>query len=178
MGTDKAQLLIGGTPLWQRQLQILRELPLEDLWVSAPARPPWCPGNIEVVFDSKPYGSALSGLTAGLGHLRTSHLLVLAIDLPSMTSGHLNKLWNLASPAVGVVPLQTSYFEPLCAIYPAETLSTAEKSLSSGDASLQRFVQTLLQQSQMKIFEIPLEEQSLYLNLNTPADLPKKEEAR
>jgi len=106
--------------------------------------------------------------------LQTSHLLVLAMDLPQMTAEHLRRLWDLARPGRGVIPLHGDYFEPLCAIYPAEAAVAAEAALNSEDVSLQSFAQELLRQSQAQVYDLAREEQPLYLNMNTPADLPSE----
>jgi molybdopterin-guanine dinucleotide biosynthesis protein A len=116
----------------------------------------------------------LSGVAAGLHRLQTSHLLVLAIDLPRMTAEHLGKLWGLARPGTGVIPLHGDHFEPLCAIYPAEAVVAAEKALENHDASLQHFAQNLLRKSQAQFYDLPSGERPLYLNMNTPSDLPAK----
>jgi len=62
MGFDKATLNIGGEPLWQRQLRVLCELSPATLWISARARPAWCPSEVEVVLDESPLNAPLSGL--------------------------------------------------------------------------------------------------------------------
>jgi molybdopterin-guanine dinucleotide biosynthesis protein A len=174
MGVDKATVLIAGKPLWQRQLRVLSELRPVSLRVSARTVPPWCPPGIEVVADRPPSSGPLSGVAAGLRRLQTSHLLVLAIDLPQMTTEHLRKLWGLARPGIGVIPLHGDYFEPLCAIYPAEAVVAAEKALKNNDASLQHFAQTLLRKSQAQFYDLSSGERPLYLNMNTSSDLPAK----
>src|SRR5271168_2169863 len=88
MGVDKATLIIEGEPLWQRQLRTMRGLRPEALWVSARAELPWCPVGTEVVTDKMPSRGPLSGVAEGLRLLQTSHLLVVAIDLPQMTTDH------------------------------------------------------------------------------------------
>src|SRR5271157_815455 len=108
MGADKATLLVAGKPLWQRQLQILSAMQPVALWVSAKDTLPWCPLGVEVVVDKTPSRGPLSGVAAALCHLQTSHLLVLAIDLPQMTTEHLRKLWGLSQPGTGVIPVETS----------------------------------------------------------------------
>jgi molybdopterin-guanine dinucleotide biosynthesis protein A len=175
MGVDKATVVITGEPLWQRQLRILHDLQPEIVRISARATPDWCPNEIEVVPDTPPSQGPLSGVAAGLQRMNTSHLLVLAIDLPQMTAKHLRELWNLARPGIGVVPRHDNYFEPLCAIYPAEALATAEAALNARDASLQHFAQTLLHQRRATAYELKLEERPLYLNMNSPSDLPLNE---
>ncbi len=171
MGVDKATVLIAGKPLWQRQLRVLSDLRPGAVWVSARTVPPWCPPEIEIVMDKPPSCGPLSGVAAGLHRVQTSHLLVLAIDLPQMTAEHLRKLWDLAQPGIGVIPLHGDYFEPLCAIYPAEAVAAAGKALKDNDASLQHFAEILLHQSQAQVYDLPCEEQPLYLNMNTPSDL-------
>jgi molybdopterin-guanine dinucleotide biosynthesis protein A len=172
MGVDKATLVIGGEPLWQRQLRMLEQLTPGRVALSAPVPPPWCPPEIELITDAAPARGPLSGVVAGLGHLSTSHLLVLAIDLPNMNAEHLCTLWNHAAPGCGVIPKQDDYLEPLCAIYPAEAAGEAEAVLRHGNASLQTFGQKLLHLPRAKLYNIIPAEAPLYLNMNTPVDVP------
>jgi molybdopterin-guanine dinucleotide biosynthesis protein A len=97
-------------------------------------------------------------------------LLVLAVDLPQMTTEHLRQLWGLSRPGTGVIPLNGGYFEPLCAIYPAEAAVVAEARLNSPDASLQAFAATLRHLSRVRAYDPTPEEKPLYLNMNTPSD--------
>jgi molybdopterin-guanine dinucleotide biosynthesis protein A len=171
MGFDKATLTIAGEPLWRRQIRVLRELSPAALWISAPAKPSWCPPEIDSVPDEPPRSGPLSGVAAGLRRLRTSHLLVLAIDLPRISPEHLRKLCDLARPGCGVIPLNEDYLEPLCAIYPVEAAATAQTALNSDDVSLQHFGQTLLRNSLASTYALATEERPLYLNLNSPSDV-------
>jgi molybdopterin-guanine dinucleotide biosynthesis protein A len=171
MGRDKATLTIGGLPLWQRQLQILQELAPTALWVSARSRPIWCPAEIEVLCDEPPSRGPLSGVAHGLRRLETSHLLVLAVDLPQITSEHLRVLWSLAAPGRGVIPVNANHLEPLCAVYPASASGAAQAALRSSDVSLQSFVRTLAENNIPTLYPLRQDERSLYLNINQPADL-------
>lgn len=171
MGVDKATVPIAGEPLWQRQLRLLREMRPDALQVSAQTPPPWCPPDIEVVLDTPPSRGPLSGIAAALRQLQTSHLLVLAIDLPRMTPEHLQKLWSLARPGIGVLPRQRDYFEVLCAIYPAEAITSFEDTLNCTDWSLQPLARKLISQSRLQIYSLRDEEQKFHFNMNMPADL-------
>jgi molybdopterin-guanine dinucleotide biosynthesis protein A len=171
MGSDKATLLIAGEPLWARQFRTLRELQPEALWLSARVPPAWRPPEIEIVPDEPPSRGPLSGIAAALRRLRTSHLLVLAIDLPRMTAEHLRQLRALARPGCGVIPRRGDLFEPLCALYPAEAAVAAQTALSGEDVSLQHFAKVLLRQDQLQIHTLSAAEEPLYRNVNTPADL-------
>jgi molybdenum cofactor guanylyltransferase len=172
MGADKATIEIAGEPLWKRQLHLLRELSPEKILISARNRPAWGPSEIEIILDEPTSRGPLSGMVAALKHLRTTHLLALAVDLPQMTTGHLRKLWSQAQPGVGIVPQNAKYFEPLCAVYPIEALATAKNLLASDDVSLQSFAQKLLEQNRARIYPVNEAARRFYHNVNTPADLP------
>jgi molybdopterin-guanine dinucleotide biosynthesis protein A len=169
MGVEKATLSVGGSPLWCRQLETLRRLQPQALWISARSRPVWCPAEMEVLLDQPPSRGPLTGLVAALTQARTSHVLALAVDLPDMTAEHLATLSAAAQPGRGVVPLNGTLFEPLCAIYPIEAAATAQ--LAGGDASLQRLVRSLISEDRLSPHVVTEAEKSLYRNLNTPADL-------
>ncbi len=171
MGTDKATLMQGGRPLWSCQLETLRDLGPDKIVISARFRPAWVPADIEVILDEPPSQGPLSGLVAVLKHSQTTHLLALAIDLPKMTTEHLQKLWNLAQADIGVIPQCGKYYEPLAAIYPATTDSMASEALITGRLSLQILVEELLQQNKVRTYLVDDEERHLYHNINSPIDM-------
>jgi len=172
MGTDKATLEFAGEPLWARQLRLLRELKPDALWISARARPVWCPAEIETIIDEPPSRGPLTGLAAALGKLQTSHLLALAVDMPRMTAEPLRKLWSLATAGCGIAPARGDLLEPLCAIYPSEAATNASNALAAGgDVSLQSFVHGLCRENRMQIYAVNESERRFFLNVNTPGDL-------
>jgi molybdopterin-guanine dinucleotide biosynthesis protein A len=171
MGADKALIEIAGQPLWARQINLLREFQPQSLWVSARTRPAWCPAEIELVLDASPSHGPLSGLVAALDRLQTSHLLALAIDLPRMTVAELRKLWAMARPGLGVIPVNGKNFEPLCAIYPAEGTAPAASALAGNNFSLQKLLQSLLRANCIRTHALTEDEKPLFLNANSPADL-------
>ena len=174
MGADKATLEIAGEPLWNRQIRLLRELNPAALFVSARARPAWCPAEIEAVLDEPPSRGPLSGVAAALQKAQTSHVFALAVDLPRMTPDHLRRLCALRQPGCGCVPLNETLFEPLCAIYPAEAAEFAARSLAGGDASLQHFVQGLQRENRVRVYPLAAAERRLYHNANSPEDLERQ----
>lgn len=170
MGVDKATLMVDGEPMWARQFRIMRALRPAKMMVSARNKPTWCPLDIELAFDEPPSRGPLSGLTAALKLIQTSHLLALAVDLPQITSEHLKKLWSLSRPGIGIVPRNGNFFEPLCAIYPVETVSAVKQALSGGDVSLHNLIQTLVGRKQIQFYSITKFEAAFYRNVNTPSD--------
>src|SRR5258708_6214395 len=167
MGRDKAALVIGGEPLWARQLRLLRALQPQELWVSARSRPDWAPPGLRVVLDAPPSRGPLSGLAAALREVRTSHLLLLAVDLPEMTVERLQKLWSMAEPGRGVIPLNENFVEPLCALYPAEARADAEAALAGADASMQGLAGVLLEKKLAWVCPLTPEERTVHRNANT-----------
>src|ERR1035437_8196093 len=113
MGTDKATMMIAGKSLWMRQLQTLRSMIPDNLLISARTRPAWTPYDIEVVLDEPPSQGPLIGLVAALKVIKTTHLLALAIDLPEMTTEHLQRLWQLASENAGIMPNYGRFYEQI-----------------------------------------------------------------
>jgi molybdopterin-guanine dinucleotide biosynthesis protein A len=167
MGTDKATLSFFGEPLWKKQLRILQELKPATLMISAHAKSDWNPENIQLILDEPPSRGPLSGIAAALKRLQTSHLLVLAIDMPRMSAAHLKLLLSLTRPGIGVVPANQNFFEPLCAIYPRESANAAEDALTRGEVRLQDFVRHLQNAGQITTRAILNSEKVLYQNTNT-----------
>jgi molybdenum cofactor guanylyltransferase len=169
MGCDKALLEIEGEPLWRRQLETLRRLSPEQLMLSGPRREEW--SECELVADEVDDAGPLAGVAAALAKNATPLLVVLAVDLPLMTTDFLQSLLALCLYGRGVVPRGAGGFEPLAAVYPANCASFAAAALRSGDFSMQSFVREgmsahLLVEREISDAEIPL-----FANLNTPADL-------
>lgn len=171
MGRDKAFLEIDSVPLWQRQIQTLRELGPSEIFLAGPAQREWVESGLEIVVDVKTDVGPLGGLVAVLRRCANTRLLVLAVDLPNMTSEFLRQLLAMCSSNGGVVPKRNERFEPLAAIYPARCLALAESCLNTGEYSLQQFTRRATHAGLMTTKEITDVETSLFFNLNTPADL-------
>lgn len=171
MGWDKAMLIYEGRPLWQRQLDLLRALRPESILISARVKPAWCPPDVTVALDAPPSSGPLSGLVAALNQVRTTHLLVLAVDLPQMTAGHLQTLWAAIPLGKGIIPQHDDYFEPLCAIYPVEVRDLAVQALATGQFSLQSLTGTLIGKKLVQPRLLRADEWPLYHNTNRPEDL-------
>ena len=113
----------------------------------------------------------LAGVAAALRKCVTPRLIVLAIDLPEMTTDFLRSLLQLCGDRKGVVPHRPDRFEPLAAVYPAGCAALAEAALRAGNFSMQRFVRRAWEQDLLLERAISDAETVLFANLNTPADL-------
>src|ERR1700716_3480980 len=105
MGRDKAMLEWRGRPLWEWQMEKLRALNPEKILLSARSHVAWRPADVELILDRPPSRGPLSGLAAALGTIATDHLLDLAVDMPFVTTKHLQLLCGLAANGVGIVPM-------------------------------------------------------------------------
>lgn len=171
MGRNKAFLEIDGVALWQRQFQTLRELAPSEIFLAGPTQPEWIETGLEIVADVGINIGPLGGLVAVLRRCKNTRLVVLAVDLPNMTSEFLKQSLAMSSEDVGVVPRRNERFEPLAAIYPACCLALAESCLSTGEYSLHQLARCATSSGVMTTREIAGIEESLFFNLNTPADL-------
>jgi molybdopterin-guanine dinucleotide biosynthesis protein A len=133
MGRDKATVVFRGQPLWERQIELLRSLQPEKIFVSVRTEPSWLPADTELLLDAPPSRGPLSGLTMALERIETSHLVVLAIDMPFMTNEQMQALWRLATVGCGVLPMIGDRAEPLAAIYPRGASPDFLAALSGGD---------------------------------------------
>lgn len=166
MGRDKALLEIHGQPLWQRQLETLRALQPEQLFLSGPSRE-----GMQSIEDEVEGGGPLAGVASAFHHCTTPLLLVLAVDLPRMKTAYLQALLSDCQEGKGVVPRSSQFFEPLAAVYPVAAASLADEHLRRGDLSMQTFVRAALRAELLVERRVAEEEHELFTNLNTPADL-------
>ena len=172
MGRDKATIVFHGRPLWQRQLQVLRDLGPEKIFVSARKTPSWLPLDTELLLDEPPFRGPLSGLTRALASIQTSHLAVLAVDMPFMSSKQMQVLWSLARRGCGVLPMIGERAEPLAAIFPQGADSDSLVALAGDNFSLQRLSHGLVQGGKLRVFQVSQRETELYRSVNEPGDLP------
>src|SRR5438105_14638587 len=112
MGKDKATALFQGKPLWQVQLNLLRELRPAEIFLSARSDPGWRPADVTFAADKPPSRGPLSGVAASLGRIRTKHLITLAIDMPFMNEKYLCFLCDQTKPGRGVLPMIGGRAEP------------------------------------------------------------------
>jgi len=171
MGADKATLVCRGKPLWEIQLDSLRQLRPVEILVSARTDPPWRPSEVRFVADVPPSRGPLSGLAAALALTRTDHLLALAVDMPLMTSECLEWICNLAEIGRGVVPLIADRPEPLAAVYPVRALVDLERALRGNDFSLRKVVGHLVAAGKLRAVAVPETKTKFFANINQPADL-------
>jgi len=167
MGREKALLPIAGEPLWRRQWRVLEAAGAGEIFLSARPDQDWVPPGVTVLADAVPGAGPLAGIAAALARCTTSHLLVLAVDLPRMTPAWFAPLAAECTPGRGAVGRRGRFFEPLAAIYPAELSAAAGAALSRGDYALQAFI--VAAGERFHVREIADAEAPWFENWNEPA---------
>ncbi|MCA1660571.1 MAG: molybdenum cofactor guanylyltransferase [Verrucomicrobiaceae bacterium] len=170
MGRDKAAVVFQEEPLWRRQLRVLRDLGPEKVFVSARTPSTWLPDHTELLLDEPPSRGPLSGLTKALAEMQTTHLLVLAVDMPFVTREQLQLLCGEATEGCGVVPTIRERAEPLAAVYPREAAPDFIAALAGPDLSLQPLVRKLAAAGKVKLWPVQDVDANLYRSVNEPGD--------
>ena len=173
MGRPKVELHVDGEPLLLRQLRLLAEAGIEERWVSlAPGQsvPEFLPREIGVLADLRPGLGPLSGLERVLKAVRQPAVLVLAIDLPQLTSDFLQTILGRCTDARGCVPRVRGRYEPLAAVFPTSARTEVSRRLERGQLALQSLVGDLVSDGTLEVLDVPESQNPLFLNWNRPGD--------
>jgi molybdenum cofactor guanylyltransferase len=171
MGREKALLEVEGTPLWQRQRDVLANVGAAEIFLSARPDQAWArasKGFAAVIHDAMPGCGPMVGITGAVERSMHSLVAVLAVDLPAMTPSWFQSLLASSTAECGVVGRRGEFFEPLAAIYPRTCRWLLWEALARGEYSLQRLVATAVGEGLLRMREIKSEEEGLFANWNEP----------
>jgi molybdopterin-guanine dinucleotide biosynthesis protein A len=132
MGRDKALLDVGGRPLVERTVEMLRGLELNPRICGS--RPDLA-RFAEVVADNFPLCGPLGGIEAALAASDSELNLFVPVDLPSLPRGFLQWMMGRAetSQAVATIPRCGDRVQPLCAVYSRRLRDGLRSHLATGD---------------------------------------------
>ena len=175
-GRDKATEVVGGQPQIARAVAALEQV-LEDV-VVVTSRPLSSAVDVPVVpdrhHDAGPLGGLHSALHEAVARGR-SGVLLLACDMPLVTSEILGAVARAAPDAPAVAPRRDGGIEPLCAVYRVGALPTVEALLGGDDRSLHRLFDEL-GGVPVDLGELGVESAHAFFNVNEPADRDRAEE--
>ncbi len=173
MGRDKALVPWDGVPLWERQLRTLEALVPEETFLCAGGRADLRvgPERARVLTDLPGGRGPVAGIAAALKECRCEQLVVLAVDLPTMTSDALTALLLEAAES-GIALERGGFFEGLAAVYPREMAPIAAEVARAEDCSVQRLVRMGAAMGMIRTRATLPEEDGLFLNVNRAEDLP------
>ncbi len=172
MGRDKALLQLSGKAegLWRHQLRTLEALQPDQIFWSG-RNLDGLPGSVQAVADPVPHAGPLAGISACLDLLSSDLLVVLAIDLPLMTTAYLRDITKQCTLTLGVVPQRGEFFEPLAAVYPRLLRDLARDRLRQGRYALQEFVREGIRREMLEALRIRADDAAKFRNVNSPEDL-------
>jgi molybdopterin-guanine dinucleotide biosynthesis protein A len=176
MGSDKAFLEFGGQTLLDRALGVVGTA---------------C-GNVTIVgdpvkfakYETTKFGRTVADIFPGCGPLGGIHAalaqssaelsLMLAVDMPFVSSELLEFLFTAAGnaqDAVVTVPRTSHGLQPLCAVYRRDFFAVAEQQLRAGkykiDAAFANLSMRLIEADELQAAGFP---EQCFFNLNTPED--------
>lgn len=178
-GRDKSALLVEGRTILDRQVAALAPLTDDLLIVGGPdaaqplqsrARGAESPAPYRIA-DIVPGCGPMGGLHAALTSARGDALLLIACDMPYVSTAFLSHLLSLAIGVDAVVPQSERGYHPLCAVYTRACLEPVAARLADRRLKMLELV------GSMRTRIVPVDEirrfgdpDRLLANVNTPAD--------
>ena len=141
MRTDKALVNYQGKPMLQRVYQVAAEC-TEQVYILTP----WIeryqnilPSDCNYLIESQPGKGPVIGLSEGLEQISAEWILLLACDLPLLDAeiiqSWINKLPQIPSSVLALVPQRSGIWEPMCGFYRKEIKIDLNSFLNSGKRS-------------------------------------------
>lgn len=171
MGCDKAWVELDGRPLLEHAMEKVRRLGVEEVFISG--RPGMDDAGLKcpVLLDLKPGSGPLGGIERALHTSSSPWVLVLAVDLPHMTTMFLRKLVASCDRLTGVVPRLNDRLEPLAAIYPRSAHALAFDSLARSRHAVCDFAEACLREHAVGTLPVTPADAGCFANWNTPDDI-------
>lgn len=163
LGHDKALLPMAERTVVEHLADVAASADCAVTLVGAPGR--YRHLGIPCIPDLRPGLGPLSGIEAALLHAETERSLILACDLPGITSALLNRLFDTSeSTDAGCVCVRdsASRVHPLCAIYRRQCLAPVQAALNCGKLRLMNLLD--------EISTIYVDADVVLANINTPAE--------
>ena len=171
-GLDKSRLVVGGRTILARQIAALDAVADRIILVGTAERPPEWP-DLEVWPDLRPGCGSLGGVYTAL-KAGAAPVLVVACDLPFLTSAFLAFLFDALGDRDAVVPRTEDGLHPTCGVWAPACAEPIGRRLDSGRLKVAEALAGL------RVREVgpreiePFDPDGLLLmNLNTPEDLSR-----
>ena len=173
MGTDKALVPYQGKPMLQRVYQVAAEC-TEQVYVLTP----WIeryqnilPSDCNYLIETQPGKGPVNGLSEGFEQISADWILLLACDLPlldvEIIQSWINKLPQIPTSTLALVPQRFDIWEPMCGFYRKEIKTELDNFLKKGKRSFQE----LLSGIEVEVLKVDEKADLMLLNCNSPGDL-------
>lgn len=173
MGRDKAQLVLGGRTFVERIANELAFVASSLSLVGARSDFP----SLKNIADVHEHWGALGGIHAALTAAETDWVVVVACDLPFVTTQLFAHLKNFADDTFdAIVPIQSDGRpQPVCALYRRATcLPEIDKLVAVGEHTPRALLANVRTRyvEFVELCDLPAAEH-FFFNVNSPADLKK-----
>jgi molybdopterin-guanine dinucleotide biosynthesis protein A len=167
-GSDKSRLVVDGRPVLERQLAALAPLTDDVLVIGKPGVT--APKGARAVVDRLADRGPLGGLHTALLEAAGDPVLILACDMPFVTTALLGRLAECARDADAAVPHTDRGYHPLCAAYARSALGPIERRLADRRLKMMDLLDDLririLDAEELALLGSP----RLLANINTPLE--------
>lgn len=167
-GRDKALLEVNGQTLLQRTVATLRSV-VEDVIVLGPSERAQQVEGVEVLQDEIPGIGPLAGIYTALRARPGQAVLVVAVDMPFLSTDLLRYLVSLSHEADIVLPVLEEWTQQTHTVYGPACLPHITAQIQSGDYKIDRFFANVtvrrLDEAELRRFDPELRS---FRNVNTP----------
>ncbi len=167
MGCDKAFLDWRGQPLLAHQIQTVRALGPEEVFISGRPGVDYGLFGCPILHDEFQDRGPLAGIAQALQAAHTPLLLVLAVDLPAMEPAYLRRLLAHCAETVGAVPQQDDHLDPLAAFYPKASHHLALDLLTWASPAVTGFAHLCAETRLVNLHPVTAGDARFFANWNT-----------
>lgn len=171
MGQDKAGLVRDGTSWLAAAIGKVLNAGSAEVFVSGRPGVEYDSGSCPVLLDLEPGLGPLGGIERGLHACTSELLLVLAVDMPHITSDCLRRMLTNCDRLTGVVPRLKTGLEPLAAVYPRRCHAIARSFIVERNCVARAFADACLRERAVRAITFKGSQAGLFANWNTPRDV-------
>ena len=169
-GRPKLLLPLGDRRIADRLLAVLRAV-FDQVFIVANDRATYAGLGVPVHADMLYAAGPLGGVHAALRRSHSSRTLVVAGDMPFLSSAFLDHLWRTGRSAEVSIPRTEDGYQPLCACYRATCAALIERRVAAGKLRTSAAVEAMRRHEMGADVIAPFDpDGTLFFNVNTPAD--------
>lgn len=169
-GSDKALSNFQGKPLIQTIIQVAEKI-TDDIIIITNTLEKMDFISYPKFTDLIPGTGSLGGLYSGLHYSEKYRNIVLACDMPFISTECIRFLIDNSDGNDITVPFHQNKFEPLCAIYSKRCLPFIKNQIDSGDYQIFQFYDKVRTKQLNFSSELSFYHENLFSNINTKTDL-------
>jgi molybdopterin-guanine dinucleotide biosynthesis protein A len=164
MGQDKRFLKVGGQNLLERQISLLKRH-FQEIIISANDPEKLAYLNLPVIKDEHPGQGPLEGLTTVLAASHSEYNFVVAVDIPTIDMGLVERMRDHLDHVSAVIPVCIDgREEPLFAFYSKNCIPIFRAALAKGELAIHKALNSC------PVYHFPMRLEEPLTNLNRPAD--------